>query len=345
VITRRNASKVASRVEEWFRVNARELPWRRGYDPYQVWISELMAQQTRMDVVLRYFPRFVAKFRSVAALAAASEEDVVAVWSGLGYYRRARMLHRTAREIVERFGGAIPREAGTLGTLHGFGRYTAGAVASIAYGQRAPIVDGNVARVVARLEAIEAPWRSRELESRAWEVAELLVARCESPRDLNQGLMELGARVCRPRNPDCGACPLARHCSARRAGATGAYPRPAPKVKATEIEVPVWIISDAKGRLLFRRSEGKLLQGMLQLPVGNALVFPDPLVIADPGEPIGAFTHTITRRRIRFRVFAPGSPERVADSGGEWAWIAPDQLAEHPHPSWVRKAVERWHRR
>lgn len=345
MITARNAARVASLVEEWFRRNARALPWRDGYEPYHVWISELMAQQTRMEVVLRYFPRFVEKFPSVEALARASDDEVVAAWSGLGYYRRARMLHRTAGEIVERFEGRIPRDAETLATLHGFGRYTAGAVASIAFGARTSIVDGNVARVVARIEALEAPWRSRELEARAWDVAELLVARCESPRDLNQGLMELGARVCRPKNPDCDACPLTRHCSAFAEGTTGDYPRPAPKAKTVELEVPVWIIADAKGRLLFKRSDGPLLRGMFHLPIGNALVFPDPLLLVEPGDPIGAFTHTITNRRIRFQLFEPGPPGGIAESRGDWAWIDPGRLSEHPHPSWVRKAVEIWRRR
>lgn len=338
----RMASAIASDVENWFRHNKRDLPWREKYEPYHVWISEFMAQQTRMEVVLGYFPRFIEKFPSIAALAQADEEDVVAAWSGLGYYRRARMLHRSAREIVERFDGRLPRDVTTLQTLYGFGPYTAGAVSSIAFEVRTPLVDGNVTRIVARLETIESPWRSRELEKQAWSVAGLLVDACHSPRDLNQGLMELGASICRPKNPDCEACPLTGNCEARAKRMTEAYPRPAPKARTIALEIPVYIFEDARGRVLFRRADGSLMNGMYQLPQGNEMLFGNALEVANPGESLGSFTHTITNRRIRFTLYCPQLPERVADSGGEWTWIDPGALAEHPHPSWVRKAIERW---
>jgi A/G-specific adenine glycosylase len=345
MMTSRKAGKIARLVEEWFRSNARaDLPWRPGYEPYHVWVSEFMAQQTRMEVVVEYFPRFVGRFPSIAALAAAEEADVVTAWSGLGYYRRARMLHRSAREIVERFGGQLPDNVETLRSLHGFGPYSAGAVASIAFEKRVPLADGNVTRLVARLEKVDAPWRSRELEKRAWQVAEMLVEACESPRVLNQGLMELGARICRPRNPDCDACPLARDCVARADAVVGDYPRPAPKRKIVALEVPVWIITDRRGRLLFRRASGKLMRGMFQLPVGSGEPFGDHMVIEEPGRRIAELTHTITHRRIRFQLFTPELPDSLAETDGEWKWIAPECLGDHPHPSWVRKAIEAWTR-
>jgi len=344
MISRRNAPKIAERIEEWFRQNARELPWRSHYDPYHVWISEFMAQQTRMEVVLRYLPRFMERFPSIEALAAADEEAVVTAWSGLGYYRRARMLHRSAKEIVERFGGQLPDDVDILETLHGFGPYTAGAVASIAFERRVPLVDGNVARIVSRLEEIEAPWRSRTLDKRCWDVAELLVEKCASPRALNQGLMELGARVCTPKNPDCDSCPLVRQCAAAGSGTQGNYPRPAPKSKTVDIEVPVWIFADRRGRVLMRRSDGRLMKGMFQLPVGVDGLFGHAVPLREPGPVIGKVIHTITHRRIRFNLHAPVLPDSIADSRGDWKWIAPEDLGDHPHPSWVKKALETWAR-
>jgi A/G-specific adenine glycosylase len=344
MISGRNAAKIAARVEEWFDANGRDLPWRNGYDPYHVWISEFMAQQTRMEVVLRHLPPFLERFSTIHELAGAGEEDVVAAWSGLGYYRRARMLHRSAREIVERFDGRLPDDVDTLRSLHGFGPYTAGAVASIAFDRRAPIADGNVIRIVARLERVESPWRSRPLEARAWEVAALLVDRCRSPRALNQGLMELGARVCRPKNPDCGSCPVARYCEARSAGVVSDLPRAAAKVKTIELEVPVWVFSDTRGRVLLRRSDGRLMKGMFQFPVGVDDPFGDSIEIRNPGPEVGRLTHTITNRRIRFALHAPEMPDRLADSSGEWRWVDPDRLDDHPHPSWVRKVLDVWAR-
>ncbi len=342
MITRRNAATIARRVEDWFASNARALPWRPQYDPYHVWVSEFMAQQTRMEVVVDYFPRFIAKFPSIEALARADEDHVVAAWSGLGYYRRARMLHRSAKDIVERFGGELPRDVTDLRSLHGFGPYTAGSVASIAFDARAALVDGNVTRLVSRLEAIGAPWRSRMLDKRAWQVAELLVGACASPRSLNQGLMELGARVCKPRKPECEVCPLTRNCSARKNDATAQYPLPAPRTKTIELDVPIWLISDKRGRLLFLRADGRLMRGMFRLPHGNDALFPGPLIIKEPGDEIASFTHSVTNRKIRFRIFTPSLPDAVADTRGEWKWIAPDELGNYPHPSWVRKAVELW---
>lgn len=342
MISSREATTIAARVEEWFRLNGRDLPWRGHYDAYHVWISEFMAQQTRMDVVLRHLPRFVERFPSIAALAAAEEEEVVAAWSGLGYYRRARMLHRSAREIVDRFGGRLPGDVETLRTLHGFGPYTAGAVASIAFERRVPVVDGNVARVVARVERIEAAWRSRDLDRRAWEVAGMLVERCTSPRALNQGLMELGASVCRPRNPDCKACPIAKNCQAAKDGVAALYPRPAPKAKVVELEVPVWIFADREGRVLLLRSNGSLMKGMFQLPVGSSELFGEAMAVVERGPRVGEVTHTITHRRIRFQLFAPEMPDSLAESRGEWRWVRMDELGEVPHPSWVRKALDVW---
>src|SRR4051812_41817213 len=230
-----SARRLVSLTESWFRKNQRPLPWRDGYDPYRVWVSEVMLQQTRMEVVLGYYQRFLSRFPTVADLARASVDDVTAAWSGLGYYRRARMLRDGAIDVMTRFGGAIPRNVDELMTIAGIGRYTAGAIASIAHGRRAPIVDGNVARIVARLFAIEAPLSSTMLMRDAWIRAEELVAASKSPRDFNQGLMELGALVCTPRNPACGRCPLRRHCAAFLSHRVDELPHPKAKLATREL--------------------------------------------------------------------------------------------------------------
>src|SRR5881394_2821354 len=171
----RRLKYITRAIERWFAAHQRSLPWRDGYDSYHVWVSEVMLQQTRMEVVLGYYERFMARFPDVASLAAATFDEVTAAWSGLGYYRRARMLRDGAVDVMTRFGGVIPRTVDELMTIAGIGRYTAGAIASIAHRQRAPIVDGNVARIVARLFAIDAPLASPALMREAWLRAEELV--------------------------------------------------------------------------------------------------------------------------------------------------------------------------
>ncbi len=177
-----------------------------------------MLQQTRMEVVLGRYDAFLVRFPTIAALASASEDNVTAAWSGLGYYRRARMLRSGAIAVMQRFGGVLPETAEELMAIDGIGRYTAGAISSIAYGRRAPIVDGNIARILSRLSGIDEPLGSPALMRAAWREAERLVEACRSPRDFNQGLMELGALVCTARSPRCGECPIAGRCAWRRAG-------------------------------------------------------------------------------------------------------------------------------
>jgi A/G-specific adenine glycosylase len=330
---------IVRRTETWFRKAQRPLPWRRGYQPYQVWISEVMAQQTRLEVVLSYFERFVDRFPTVEALADASLDDVTAAWSGLGYYRRARMLRDGAIDVMARFGGRLPTSVGELLTISGIGRYTAGAISSIAFGRRAPIVDGNIARIVARLFAIEHPLRTPLLMAAAWKKAEELVMESASPRDFNQGLMEIGALICTPRNPACGDCPLRRCCAAFAGGRVGELPRPKAKAATRAMTIPLYLIRDRRGRLLMRRERGPLMLGMLHLPHGDN----------SPGDwlgkgastavrartAIGSFRHTVTTRRIVFELFAATGHRRTSRD----EWIDPARLDSYPHPSYVRKAL------
>ena len=298
-----------------------------------------MLQQTQMHVVLRYIGDFLQRFPNVAALAAASEDDVLAAWSGMGYYRRARMLHAGARAVVETFAGRIPSAVDELRRIPGIGRYTAGAIASIAFDERAPIVDGNVARVMSRLFGIEERIGSPALMRAAWARATELVNACDSPRDLNQGLMELGALVCRPVNADCRACPVRKSCAAYATGRVEQLPRKKEKIATRDMTVALLLVTDRRGRILMRRESGALMQSMLHLPHGDTSLLTGAPLRATVADAVGSFRHTITNRRVVFTVHPATLDGRIADSA-EYEWIDPGELASVPHPSYVRKALE-----
>ncbi|HEY5946784.1 MAG TPA: A/G-specific adenine glycosylase, partial [Kofleriaceae bacterium] len=212
---------VASAVVTHYKRDRRDLPWRRTRDPYAIWVSEIMLQQTRVQTVIPYWERWMARFPTVTALAAAPLDDVLAAWAGLGYYSRARNLHAGAQAVTSAFAGALPRRASELRAVPGIGPYTAGAIASIAYGERAPLVDGNVARVLARVFAMRDDIKSSAGQKALWQRAGELMAALpddHAPGDLNQGLMELGATLCSPTSPRCLLCPLAASCEAARTG-------------------------------------------------------------------------------------------------------------------------------
>ena len=220
--------RLASALLAWFRGARRSLPWRETYEPYAVWIAEMMLQQTQVDTVLPYYRRWMERFPTVAAVAAAPLETVLKAWEGLGYYGRARNLHRTAQALVKRHGGRLPEDVAALRALPGVGPYTAGAIASIAFNRPAPLVDGNVARVLGRLDAVTADPASPAGRGAAWAAAGRLLAGALAegcaPRDFNEALMELGALVCRPRAPQCLLCPWQADCRARLTGDPEAYP-------------------------------------------------------------------------------------------------------------------------
>ena len=249
----------------FYDAHARDLPWRRDRRPWPVWVSEIMCQQTRVETVVPYFERFIARFPTPASLAAASEDEVLGLWSGLGYYRRARLLHRGAQEVVARYGGEVPAGREERLGLPGVGRYTAGAIGSIAYDAPEPVVDGNVSRVLSRLHRIETPLGRADTEKRLWAEAERLVFG-PRPGDLNQALMELGATVCTPRKPRCDVCPLTRACAAHAAGV--AENLPVPKVKKAPVPVHlVAVVPTNGGRVFLRRTEaGGLFRGLYGPP-------------------------------------------------------------------------------
>ena len=299
-----------------------------------------MLQQTRMEVVLPYFERFLDRFPTVASAATASEQEVMAAWSGLGYYRRARMLRAGAIEVMTRFGGRVPSTVQELLTIPGIGRYTAGAIASVAWNQHAPIVDGNVARILSRLFAIDEPVGSPSLMRESWARETELVAECTTPRDFNQGLMECGALICTPRNPSCGVCPVRTHCVAFATNRVGMLPRPKEKKPVRVLRIPLYIVLDLRGRVLMRRESGVLMNAMYHLPHGNTSLLGGKPFDAEPGDLLGSFRHTVTDRRITFDVYAADAAGRIRESHEDTSWVDPANMHSIPHPSYVRKALK-----
>ncbi len=256
-----------ARLLTWYRAKRRDLPWRSTRDPYAIWISETMLQQTRVETVLPYYERFLAQLPTVRSLAEASEDQVLTLWSGLGYYRRARMLHAAARRVVSEHAARLPEGLEELRSLEGVGRYTAGAVASIAFGQRAALVDGNVARVFARLFAIRDDVKAAAGSARMWEIAERLVAEVPGdPGDWNQALMELGATVCTPREPRCGECPIADTCEGKALGIARQLPITAAKKAPVEMRRVALVLASTSSVLLARRRKAALFGGLWEPP-------------------------------------------------------------------------------
>ncbi len=313
----------------WYRANRRDLPWRRTRDPYAIWVSEAMLQQTQVATVLPYYERFLAAFPGVAELAQAPEEAVLGAWSGLGYYRRARSLQAGARVVVERHGGRVPDDPEALLALPGIGRYTAGAIASVAFGRPEPVLDGNVRRVLSRLLARRGSGAAEERH--LWSVARDLV-RGASPGDLNQSLMELGALVCTPRSPRCDACPASAACRARAAGDPENYPSARRAARTVTVKVAVAVIRRHGRILLSKRGPETPLRGSWDLP---SVVVPHG---RDSGECLRAFLarqgltvemsdeldvvpHSILRRRLLLSIFCAveiGSSATPPD-GARWA--------------------------
>lgn len=318
-------------LPRWYRANRRDLPWRRTNDPYRIWVSEIMLQQTRVAAAVDYYERFIRLFPDVAALAAAPIDDVLAAWSGLGYYRRARHLKSAAETVLERFGGAVPEGEDDLLSLPGVGRYTAGAIRSIAFGKPAPILDGNVFRVTARFFALEGSWNDHGDKKRFWAMAEALVPRAR-PGDFNQALMEWGALVCTPRNPACGDCPVRRKCAALAAGAVELYPTPRARAEIRARRRALLVYNDRAGRVLLRRRpSGGRLEGMWELPEG------DPEKVAGR-ERAGFFRHAILNERYEVQVYRAEGDEPPRGAG-EWTWVSREELASWPVTTMARKGI------
>lgn len=329
---------IGRRIVAHFRATCRELPWRETRDPYAIWVSEVMLQQTRVATVIPYYRRWLDRFPTVEALAAAPIDDVLAAWSGLGYYSRARNLRRGAAEVMARYGGRVPDDPDQLRALPGVGAYTAGAIASIAFGRPEPVVDGNVARVLARVFAIDDDIKAAATRRRLWDLAARLVP-ADAPGDFNQGIMELGATVCTPRAPRCGACPLSGVCRARAAGRASELPVTRPRRRAGELPVidvvAAWLVRRRRV-LLVRRAGRGLYAGLWELPqaptpdgIGDAI----GLRIALRGSaPAAAHEQLLSHRRLRIRVWRAAAPVgRVRPSPDRYdafRWCPPDAIGD-----------------
>ncbi|WP_129792276.1 A/G-specific adenine glycosylase [Sphingosinicella sp. CPCC 101087] len=314
----------------WYAVDKRSLPWRAGPgkapDPYRVWLSEVMLQQTTIAHARPYFETFVHRWPTVEALAAESDGEVMAAWAGLGYYARARNLLACARIVADQLGGRFPEDEAALRRLPGIGAYTAAAVAAIAFGRRAVAVDANVERVVARLFAVEAPLPSARAAIR--DHAERLTPE-ENAGDFVQAMMELGQTVCMPRRPDCGRCPLTPHCAGYAAGDPGAFPVKAPKAARPRREgVAYWL--EHRGRvLLVRRPQKGLLGGMLALPTDGA-----PAEAA--WREAGAVDHVFTHFALTMRLLCAET-----DTPAEGIWWPVERIGEAGLPTLFAKLAVR----
>ncbi len=335
----------------WFATSARDLPWRREPRvPYAALVAEVMLQQTQVSRVVPAFVRFLNRFPTLEALAGASEDQVLAMWSGLGYYRRARSLHAAARAVVDRHGGCMPADVEALRDLPGIGRYTAGAIASIAFGQPAPIVDGNVRRVFLRVHGRDLDPADPGTDRWAWDVAERYAASAKSPGVANEALMELGATVCLPppSAPLCGVCPVRGLCEARRQGVTDRIPRARARPRPSDVWLTAVVVRDLRGRVLLVRREHLEVEGArhgsVNAPAGAAGLWRGlwltPVAESLSGYPAGAalaksvtdttairvrrvrtvgqFTHTTSHRKLHIRVCTAVYEGGGAKRGTRW---------------------------
>lgn len=340
-------SSRSSQLLAWYDANARVLPWRaRGTavaDPYRVWLSEIMLQQTTVQAVKAYFEKFVALWPTVEALAAAPLDDVLKAWAGLGYYARARNLHACAKDVVSRFGGRFPATEEALRSLPGIGPYTAGAIAAIAFGGRHAAVDGNVERVISRIYAIETPLPLSKPEIRA--KAQELVPE-QRAGDFAQAMMDLGATICTPRQPNCLICPWTEHCAGRISGLAPTLPRKAPKKAVpTRRGVAFWVAREDGAVLLRRRPEKGLLGGMMEVP---STQWSAKVTDAEAQAPLaaawrklpGKVEHTFTHFQLELIVWLA---ENVIDGAlrddGDYRWTKRQDLAGEALPTVMRKVV------
>jgi A/G-specific adenine glycosylase len=339
----------AVRIIDWQRRHGRRgLPWQDTRDAYRVWLSEIMLQQTQVATVLRYYPRFLARFPTLAELAAAPLDDVLALWSGLGYYARARHLHACAVEVMARFDGQFPTSAAELRTLSGIGRSTAAAIAAFCHGERAAILDGNVRRVLTRAFGIASDVGLAATQQSLWQLADDLLPRRDLARAMpayTQGLMDLGATVCTRRNPVCAACPLASRCAAAREGQAERYP--VKTRRAARRALAVWLLHavDERGRVwLVPRPARGIWARLYCLPeyatrADLLSALPPPARAAAVCQP--PIAHALTHRDLDLRVVSVRLPAAaLGDAGGAGRWHAPEAWPALGLPAPVRRFLQ-----
>lgn len=356
---------------DWYQTHKRDLPWRRSKNPYYIWISEVMLQQTRVDTVIPYFHRFIDQFPTVEALATAPEENVLKAWEGLGYYSRARNLQTAVREVHERYDGIVPQNKEEISSLKGVGPYTSGAILSIAYNKPEPAVDGNVMRVLSRYFLIEEDIMKPATRTKMEKLARELILE-GTASDFNQALMELGAMVCTPRSPHCLTCPVMAHCSAREAGMEEALPikkkakPPRPELRAVAL---IEGTGENEGKWLIRqRPQEGLLARMWELPhvawksegwnsdednrseLRQALVDQEQIGI-EPNEWFMDTEHIFSHIVWKMKVYrAKLSNANRSSHGGEWIpfhyrWVGPEELDQYAFPNVFIRIMKEWQER
>ena len=335
----------AQRIVDWQRSHGRsELPWQNTRDPYRVWLSEVMLQQTQVSTVLGYFARFLERFPSVSALAAGTEDEVFGLWSGLGYYSRARNMHRCAQEVVARFGGEFPRTAAELTTLPGIGRSTAAAIAAFCFGERVAILDGNVKRVLTRVLGFGGDMSSSAQERALWDQATQLLPPAEQKEAIasyTQGVMDLGATVCLPRKPSCMICPLTTTCVGLREGQPERYPVKTRKLKRSAQSLWALLARDAEGRVWLEKRPAKgIWAGLYCLPVFDTRE--ELLAALPPAEQrhtqdLSPFVHVLTHKDLHLHpvlLRSSGQPQ-----GDAARWVDAQEWARLGLPAPVRKLL------
>lgn len=350
------APVIRKSLKAWYRRHARALPWRDTADPYRIWISETMLQQTRVEAVIPYYHRFLDAFPDFPSLAAAPEDRVLRLWEGLGYYSRARNLHAAAKVVVESLGGRLPETVDGLRRLPGIGAYTAGAVASIAFGRQAALVDGNVSRVLARLFVVDDPIDGTPGRKRIWELAEALVP-VREPGLFNQALMELGACVCLPKVPRCAGCPVRGACGAYRAGKTGAYPVRAGKGPVPHKEVVCGVLV-RRGRVLLGKRAAGMLRGLWEFPGGAVrpgethasalvrIVGEETGLRVGVGAPLCAVDHAYSHFTLTMHAYVCDvSGRAVSRHHAALAWVTESGLLSYAMPRADRIVADHWRNR
>jgi A/G-specific adenine glycosylase len=332
-----------NKLLDWYLNNSRNLPWRTSRDPYLIWVSEIMLQQTRVETVLPYYKRWIKTFPTLETLAEASEDQVLSLWEGLGYYTRARNLHLTSKIVTEKYGGILPGDSKSLQALPGIGRYTAGAVASIAFGENAPIIDGNIRRVFTRYFNISTPIQTSETENHLWELAQVHLPQGKAG-DFNQALMELGALICLPKNPTCENCPLKMDCLANQLNLQESRPVRKVKTPLPLIQVAAAVFQEGNLVFLAKRPPNGLLGGLWEFPGGKqkeSESLPQTLrreiqeeltVPITVGKPIGIFNHAYTHYKVTLHAFfcKLNSHDFQLSFHTDFSWVPLENLPDFP---------------
>lgn len=330
----------------WFQANARDLPWRKNRTPYAVWVSEIMLQQTQVATVIDYFNRFMKRFPTVETLARAKQDSVLKLWEGLGYYSRGRNLHKAAQTIVADYGGQLPDTVDELQKIPGIGRYTAGAIASIAFHKPAPILDGNVIRVLSRVFRVKGNPKETAIKNQLWELADRLV-HTEHPGDFNEAMMELGAMVCTPSNPQCIACPLNTECQAYRHGEQESLPVRQKQAPLPHYTIVVGVVYKGDTILIDKRRQNALLGGLWEFPGGKKQtgesfkaavareVKEETGIEIEVGKRLGLVKHTYSHFKITLHAYSCTYLSGAAKPLGCDAvkWVAPDALKKYAFPA------------